>query len=81
MTAVKFSFLHLTTWIQEPLPKRAAELTLFIRWNTVVILPLTSGPVYLYLPPHWSSFQMAALFRSGRRRSGLNDDDRKPQTG
>lgn len=74
-------FLHRKAWIEVPLPQHGIELTLFIKLNIAIILFLTHGPVLLYLPPWWTSFQMAALFRSGRRRGGLNDDDRKPQTG
>lgn len=63
---------------QSFLPQHEIVLTLLIRLNIAIILFLTNGPVFLYLPPHWVSFQMAALFRSGCPRSGLNDDDRKP---
>ena len=37
-------------------------LTLLIRLNIDFILFLTNSPVFLYLPAHWVSFQMAALF-------------------
>lgn len=46
-----------------------------------VIIHETISVSFLCLHSHWTSFQMAALFCSGRRRNGLNDDDRKPQTG
>lgn len=49
-------------WIQVALPQHDIVLTLLIRLNIAIILLLTNGPVFLYLPPHWVSFQMAALF-------------------